>query len=107
MAWRSIISEREGGLGVGENIRPRELADRLERLVDKRREPWRIEREPHNYNDGTTHFTHVVYDAYDSAGAKLKVMVGKYVTPDLAELMCSLHNNVDLIIRALRKTEQS
>ena len=57
---------------MGENIRPHELADRLQRLADKHRETWRIEREPHNYKDGTTHFTHVVHDAYDSAGEKMK-----------------------------------
>ena len=90
---------------MGENIRPHELADRLERLADKHREAWRIDREPHNYRDGTTHFTHVVHDAYDSAGEKMLVRVGEYTTPEIAELMCSLRNNVDLIIRALRKAE--
>jgi hypothetical protein len=93
--------------GMGENIRPHELADRLQRLIDGERDrgPWRIEREPHHHADGTTHFTHVVHDAYDGAGEKMKVHVGEYVTPNLADLMCSLHNNIELIIGALRKAD--
>jgi hypothetical protein len=40
-----------------------ELADKIEALAKKEQErgsgPWYIEKEPHTYNDGTTHFTHV------------------------------------------------
>lgn len=91
-----------------ENVRPYELAERLQRLVDSDKPPrsdWQIEKETHSYKDGTTHFTHVVKYNAGFEGEKVKVRIGEYVTPELAELLCSLHNNIDLIIRALRKAE--
>ena len=80
------------------------LADKLESLSRKHRERWVVEMEPHNYSDGTTHFTHVGYDAKDAAGNPIKVRVADYVTPELGELLELMHNNVDEIISALRKT---
>jgi hypothetical protein len=81
------------------------LADTLERLASKHREPWYIAKEPHDYPDGTTHFTHVRYTACDSAGEAITVGVAQYVTPELGELLCALHNNLTEIIEALRKTQ--
>jgi hypothetical protein len=66
-----------------------ELADTLERLAAKHREPWFIKREPHDYPDGTTHFTHVRYIARDSAGTEMTVAVADYVMPEFGEL-CAL-----------------
>ena len=84
-----------------------ELADTLERLAGKCREPWYIEKEPHDYPDGTTHFTHVRYSALAIDGTPMTVAVANYVTPELGELLCALHNNLTAIIEALRKADQS
>ena len=84
-----------------------ELASAIERLARKHREPWYVVREPHEYKDGTTHFTHVRYTAHDSSGAPITVAIADHVTPELGELLCLLHNNIDAIIEALRKTEKS
>ena len=48
--------------------------------------------------DGTTHFTHVEYRTDDGMG----VGIADYVTPELGELLCTLHNELDRIIEALR-----
>jgi hypothetical protein len=82
-----------------------ELADAIERLARRYREPWYAVREPHGYPDGTTHFTHVHYTAHDGGGAPLTIAVADHVTPELGELLCLLHNNIDAIIDALRKAE--
>jgi hypothetical protein len=58
-----------------------ELADKLEALAKKHREPWYIEKEPHDYNDGTTHFTHVRYKTIDGESADVMVAVAEYVRP--------------------------
>jgi hypothetical protein len=79
-----------------------ELADKLEALAKKHREPWYIEKEPHDYPDGTTHFTHVRYKTTAGESAEVTVAVANDVTPDLGELMCTLHNNLPMIIEALR-----
>lgn len=79
------------------------LADKLEGLAGKHREPWYIEQEPHDHNDGTTHFTHVRYKTTVGETAEVTVAVADYVTPELGELMCTLHNNLPAIIEALRK----
>jgi hypothetical protein len=83
------------------------LADTLERLASKHRERWYIAKEPHDYPDGTTHFTHVRYSARDSTGEPVTVAVASHVTPDLAELLCTLHNNLAVIVEALRKAEET
>lgn len=83
-----------------------ELANAIERLARKHREPWYVEQEPHAYPDGTTHFTHVRYTVHDSSGAPMTVGVARYVTPELGELLCILHNNIDAIIKALRTSEK-
>lgn len=77
------------------------LADNLERLMERYDAPWEVVKEPHDYPDGTTHFNHVVFQT-DRLG-RADVAVASYVTPDLAELLCSLHNNLPAIIAALRK----
>ena len=64
-------------------------------------EPWRIEKEPHDYPDGTTHFTHVRKAARVS-GEPLAVTIGSYLTPDLAELLVLMRNNLPEIIRRAR-----
>jgi hypothetical protein len=83
------------------------LADTLERLGGKHPEPWYIAREPDDHPDGTTHFTHVAYTARLVTGESVAVTVAGHVTPDLAELICTLHNNLATIIEALRKTEHT
>ena len=42
----------------------------------KPEEPWRIEQEPHDYPDGTTHFTHVRTTGYVQ-GEPVLVSIGK------------------------------
>ena len=84
-----------------------ELADTLEALGQKHREPWRIVNEPHRYPDGTSHFTHVRYDARVKSGETVTVTVAGYVTPELAELLCVLHNNLGAIAAALRQTKSN
>lgn len=64
---------------------------RLRELLAKYPEPWEIEQEPHSYNDGTTHFTHVVY----RRGEGVTVEIGSHVTPDLAELLILLRENAE------------
>jgi hypothetical protein len=83
-----------------------QLANAIERLAQNYRERWHVVQEPHEYNDGTTHFTHVRYTKHHSSGASMTVTVAKYVTPELGELLCVLHNNINVIIEALRKSEK-
>ncbi len=63
---------------------------------------WRIEQEPHDHADGTTHFTHVAYDTQDRYGVAWTVRIMEYTTPHEAALAVALHNNVRQIIDALR-----
>ena len=84
-----------------------ELADTIEALARKCREPWYIAKEPHDYPDGTTHFTHVRYDAHDRSGAAMTVTVASHVTPELGELLCLLHNHVGAITAALRQAKSN
>jgi hypothetical protein len=58
-----------------------ELVDTIEALAKKHREPWYVVKEPHDYPDGTSHFTHVHYDARDISGHPITVRVASYVTP--------------------------
>ena len=62
------------------------LLDRLAELhqSSEPEEPWRIEQEPHDYPDGTTHFIHVRTTGYVQ-GEPVLVSIGKYLTPNLAE----------------------
>ncbi len=61
-------------------------------------EPWRIEREPHDYPDGTTYFIHVVSTSCDVNGEPDRVIIGRYLTPELAELLVLMRNNLpDLV----------
>jgi hypothetical protein len=77
------------------------LADRIEELRSLAAENWRVEKEPHPYNDGTDHFNHVRYTAKDFG----TVEVASYVSSNLGELLCLLNNNIDTIVAALRTTE--
>jgi hypothetical protein len=79
-----------------------ELANVIERLAREHREPWYVVQEPHEYPDGTTHFTHVRYTAHFPSGEPITVGVARHVTPELGELLCLLHNNIDVIVEALR-----
>jgi hypothetical protein len=79
----------------------KELSNRLEELRSLSAENWRVEKEPHDYEDGTTHFNHVRYTA-KHFGEEVTVEVAQYVTPQLGELLCVLNNNLDRIIAALR-----
>jgi hypothetical protein len=80
---------------------PNELGEKILALAHAHPGHWRIEIEPHDYADGTKQFTHVVYDTTDHAGNAMRVRVGDYVTPDLAEMMLLLKNNAVLIGSAL------
>jgi len=92
-----------------------ELADTIEALAQRCREPWYVVKEPHGYPDGTSHFTHVQYDARDKSGvpltvksgAPLTVRVASHVTPELAELLCVLHNHTEVIVAALRQAKSN
>jgi hypothetical protein len=79
----------------------KELANRLEELRSLSAENWRVEKEPHSYNDGTTHFNHVRYTA-KHFGEDMTVEVASHVSSNLGELLCLLNNNLDDIIGALR-----
>jgi hypothetical protein len=61
-----------------------QLLARLAALHQKRRpgEHWRIEQEPHDDPDGTTHFTHVVSTSRTVDGEPVKVVIGKYLERD-------------------------
>jgi len=82
-------------------VTPHDLANRLDKLRSPNSENWRVEKEPHSYPDGTTHFNHV-RDTAKHMGESLTVEVAQYVTPQLGELLCLLNNNLDQIIGALR-----
>ena len=74
------------------------LADKLAALGEDHHEPWHLEQQPHNYPDGTTYFNHVQY----RSGEGLRVGVASYVTPELGDLLITLHNRLDDIVSALR-----
>lgn len=65
---------------------------RIKELIAKYPEPWVIEKEPHDYADGTKEFTHVRYRKRSewSKGEEYCVEIGSHVTPDLAELLVLL-----------------
>jgi hypothetical protein len=79
------------------------LLDRLAELdqSSKSEEPWRIEQEPHDYPDGTTHVTHVRTTGYVQ-GEPILVSIGKYLTPNLAELLVTIRNNLPELVRLAR-----
>ncbi len=82
-----------------------QLLNRLDELHGKRRPgdgPWRVVEVPHDYLDGTTHFTHVQYTAYLNNEA-VTVSIGKYLTPNVAELLVLMRNNLPELIRLARK----
>lgn len=70
-------------------------SERLKELLAKYPEPWVIEKEPHNYNDGTKEFTHVRYVGSDRLGSPVTVSIGEHVTPDLAELLILLRESAE------------
>ena len=65
-------------------------AARIKELIAKYPEPWVIEKEPHNYPDGTKEFTHVRCYRKWADGEEICVQIGSHVTPDLAELLVLL-----------------
>ena len=81
------------------------LADVLQKLYNKCPESWCIEKEPHDYDDGTTHFNHVVFNHVltETNQAGYAIRIGEYLDPDTAELLVLLKNNLPTIIEALRK----
>ena len=72
-----------------------ERRERIKTLLAEYPEPWIIEKEPHNYNEGTTEFTHVrYYSAPEFAkGERICIEIGSHVTPDLAELLVLLREH--------------
>lgn len=81
-----------------------QILARLEALHQQCRpdEPWVIEQEPHDYPDGTMHFTHVVSLGRDGNGGTTKVVIGSYLTPQLAELLVLMRNNLPDLVRWAR-----
>jgi hypothetical protein len=82
-----------------DQIDPRSV--RIRELLARYPEPWLIEKEPHDYNDGTNEFTHVRYRHKPSwaKGEEICVEIGNYVTPDLAELLILLREHALETIR--------
>ena len=74
------------------------LADLLESLAADQPETWFAESE----KDG---WANVRYHTKDISGVPVTVEVSSYVTPELAELLCALHNNLPTIIKALREAQ--
>jgi hypothetical protein len=72
-----------------------ERRDRIRILLAQYPEPWTIEKEPHDYKDGTTEFTHVRYRHRPkwAKGEEICVEIGSHVTPDLAELLILLREH--------------
>ena len=66
--------------------------ERIKELLALYPEQWEIEKEPHNYKDGTTHFTHVMFKR-KSGGDEIQVMIADTVTPPLAELLILLREH--------------
>jgi hypothetical protein len=82
----------------------RRLLDRLAELdqVQGLNEPWRIEEEPHDHPDGTTHFTHVLTTGH-VMGEAVNVSIASHVTPKLAELLVTMRNNLPELLRLARR----
>jgi hypothetical protein len=79
-----------------------QLLDRLDELDKKNGHgEWRIEKEPHDYPDGTTHFTHVRATAYVK-GEPITVSISSYATPEMAELLVLMRNSLPELIRLAR-----
>jgi hypothetical protein len=79
-----------------------ELLNRIEVLyANFAAEEWRIVLEPHDYADGTTHFTHVRASG-DINGDPVEISIAKYVTPELAELLVLTHNNLATLLHLAR-----
>lgn len=85
--------------GAREAIEVAKKLRRIRELIAEYPEPWVIEKEPHNYNDGTTEFTHVRYyhKPKFSNGETICVEIGSHVTPDLAELLVLLREVAPMI----------
>lgn len=68
---------------------------RIGELLAKYPEPWLIEKEPHDYADGTKEFTHVRYRKKPkwAKGEEICVEIGSHVTPELAELLILLREH--------------
>jgi hypothetical protein len=62
--------------------------------------PWWIKKQPHDYPDGTTHFNHVLQRP--GAHSEFNVAIGKYLTPELAEFLVLMRNNLPEILRHAR-----
>lgn len=72
-----------------------ERTARIAELIAKYPEPWVVEKEPHDYNDGTKEFVHVGYRHKPAfaKGEEVHVLIGSYLTPDLAELLVLLRES--------------
>jgi hypothetical protein len=71
----------------------------LQELLMAHPEEWRIEREAHEYPDGTDHFTHVVYTGHDCYGSPMTVCVGSCLTEEMAEFLVVTKRNLGELLR--------
>lgn len=69
--------------------------ERIRALLAKYPEPWVVEKESHDYNDGTKEFTHVGYRHSPEfvKGEEVHVLIGSYLSVDLAELLVLLREH--------------
>ena len=72
-----------------------ERRERIKVLLAKYPEPWIVEKELHEYNDGAKEFIHVGYRHKPAfaKGEEVHVLIGDYLTPDLAELLVLLREH--------------
>lgn len=86
---------------------PKEMRKLLARLAELHQKcgehEWQIVQEPHDYNDGTTHFTHVEYQVTMTNGTPARVSIGRHLTPATAELLTLSYNHLPDLIAWARK----
>lgn len=80
----------------------------LIQIIDENKSLPKVEifKEPHSYNDGTTHFSHVgyTYTEVNDDGTESephKIVLATYLNPSTAELICGLLNERNHIRQAL------
>ena len=79
-------------VGMKELKENAKMRERIRQLLIEYPEPWVIKNEKHEYDDGTTHFTHVQYFHKPewAQGETICIEIANHITPDLAELLILL-----------------